>query len=290
VNGAASSTSNPIDAGPLGIICGGGAFPLAVARAAQADGRKVVLFPFHGSAEPGSFDGFEHEWVSLGLLGGLLGALRRHGCRQVVFVGIVMRPRLRQLRFDWTAIRLLRRFLKMRKGGDNHLLSGIGRIFEEQGFELLGAHHIAPSILVPAGQLGAIAPSAEELGDARIGLELIRHMGPFDVGQGAVVAVRHVIAIEAAEGTDGMLERCRDLRATGRVKLAPRAGVLVKAPKPGQDRRFDLPSIGLRTIERAAEAGLAGIAVEAGGVIAAEAEAMIRLADARGLFLIGLSE
>ncbi|MCX5493432.1 UDP-2,3-diacylglucosamine diphosphatase LpxI [Kaistia dalseonensis] len=287
----AAPTSNAVsDLGPIGIICGGGAFPVAVAEAARKSGRGVVLFPLKGFADDPRIATLPHEWIGIGMVGALMNGLRRRGCRQVVFVGIVMRPRMTQIRFDWTAVRLLPRFLKLLKGGDNHLLSGIGRIFEDQGFELLGAHQVAPSILVPEGVLGRIQPSAAELDDARLGMDVIRQLGPFDIGQGVVVARRHVLAVEAAEGTDLMLERCRALRSSGRVKLAERAGVLVKAPKPSQDRRMDLPSVGIKTIERAAEAGLAGVAVEAGGVIAVESEAMIKLADKHGLFLVGIAE
>ncbi len=275
---------------PLGIICGGGAFPLAVAASAVRDGREVVLLPLRGIADAEAIarSGLPAEWLPLGAVGGALAVLRRHGCRQVVLLGYVMRPRLLSLRPDWTMLRVLPRFVAALRGGDDHLLSRVGAFFEEEGFELVGAHEIAPDLLLPAGQLGRVAMRAEDAEDARIGLALVRALGPFDVGQGVVVAARHVQAVEAAEGTDLMLERCASIRAMGRVRLPPRSGVLVKAPKPGQDRRLDLPSVGLETVERAAAAGLAGIAVEAGGVMAVEAAAMIRAADASGLFIAGL--
>lgn len=276
--------------GPLALICGGGSFPFVVAQSAIRAGRRVVLFAIRGFADPVEVAKFEHEWLALGALGSAMAKIRRHGCRQIVIVGIVMRPDIRRIHLDWTTIRLIPRILHAFRGGDDHLLSNLASFMEEQGFELLGAHQVAPDILVPSGTLGRIAPKPADLDDARLGLKLVRALGPFDVGQGVVVAKRHVQAVEAAEGTDWMLQRCRELRDSGRSKLPPRTGVFVKAPKPGQDRRIDLPSIGIRTVELAAEAGLAGIAVEAGGVIALEVEAMIREADARGLFLIGLSE
>ncbi len=275
---------------PLGIICGGGAFPFAVAESAIRDGRDVVLLPLRGFADPKAVSraGLPTEWLSLGAVGGALAALRRHGCRQVVMLGYVMRPRILSLRPDWTMLRVLPRFIRALRGGDDHLLSRIGAYFEEQGFELVGAHEIAPDLLLPAGQLGRVAMRPVDEDDARIGLALVRALGPFDVGQGVVVAARHVQAVEAAEGTDLMLERCASIRALGRVGLGARSGVLVKAPKPGQDRRLDLPSLGIRTVEGAARAGLAGIAVEAGGVMAVEAAAMIAAADASGLFVVGI--
>jgi DUF1009 family protein len=287
VTEAAVPSPSASDPGTLGIICGGGAFPFVVAEAALKAGRKVFLLPIHGYAEPG-VERYPHEWIHIGAFGRLSGALRRNGCRQVVFVGTVLRPSIFKLRVDWGSLKLIPRVLGMFRGGDDHLLTSVGRIFEEHGFELVGAHQIAPELLVPAGVLGGHSPSTEDLDAAHFGQEVVRALGPFDIGQGVVVGGRHVLAVEASEGTDLMLARCRELRAIGRIKIRNRSGVLVKAPKPGQDRRLDLPSIGPRTVELAAEAGLAGVAVEAGGVIAADIEAMVRIADARGLFLVGL--
>lgn len=287
---AARSQPSASDPGTLGIICGGGAFPVVVAEAALKAGRNVFLLPIHGFAEPAAVARYPHEWIHIGAFGKLSSVLKRNGCRQVVFVGTVLRPSIRKLRVDWGSLKLLPRVLGMFRGGDDHLLSAVGRIFEENGFELVGAHEIAPDILVPAGVLGAHQPGADDLAAAEFGRDVVRALGPFDIGQGVVVGGRHVLAVEAAEGTDLMLARCRELRAIGRIKLHGRAGVLVKAPKPGQDRRLDLPSIGPRTIELAAEAGLAGVAVEAGGVIAAEIEAIVRIADEKGLFIIGLDK
>ncbi|WEK48811.1 MAG: UDP-2,3-diacylglucosamine diphosphatase LpxI [Candidatus Kaistia colombiensis] len=286
---AAQFQPSASDPGTLGIICGGGAFPLVVAEAALKAGRKVFLLPIYGFAEP-IVERYPHEWIHIGAFGKLSSVLRKNGCRQVVFVGTVLRPSIWKLRVDWGSLKLVPRVLGMFRGGDDHLLSAVGRIFEENGFELVGAHEIAPDILVPAGVLGAHQPSADDLAAAHFGRDVVRALGPFDIGQGVVVGGRHVLAVEASEGTDLMLARCRELRAIGRIKLHGKSGVLVKAPKPGQDRRLDLPSIGPRTIELAAEAGLAGVAVEAGGVIAAEIEAIVRIADDKGLFIIGLDK
>jgi DUF1009 family protein len=147
---------------------------------------------------------------------------------------------------------------------------------------------VAPEILMPAGVAGKVQPVKDERGDVALGLDLLRAIGPFDVGQAVAVANRHVIAVEAAEGTAGMLARIAELRRNGRLKLPARAGVLVKAPKPGQDRRVDLPAIGPDTVAQAKAAGLAGIAAEAGGTVVADSAALIRAADKAGLFVIGI--
>ena len=273
-------------AAPLAIICGGGTFPLAVAEGARRAGRPVVLFPVRGFADA-DFAAWPHEWVSLGGFGFLRSEMRRRGCRDVVFIGNVLRPRIRDLRLDWATLRLMPRVLRLFRGGDDFLLTGLGRLMEESGFRLVGAHEVAPEILMPAGQLGAVAPDAAARADIARGREALAVMGPLDIGQGLVVMNRHVVAVEAAEGTDLMLARVADLRVNGRVKMPARCGVLVKRPKAGQDRRIDLPSLGARTVEGAVRAGLAGIAVEAGGVIVADGAELIRRADEAGLFILG---
>jgi DUF1009 family protein len=161
-------------------------------------------------------------------------------------------------------------------------------MLEEFGLRAVGAHELAPEILMPQGKLGRLAPTPRDDEDIAYALALIAATGPFDVGQAVVVAHGWVLAVEAAEGTDHMLDRVSQMRREGRIRLPDRVGVLVKAPKLGQDLRFDLPSIGARTIERAAAAGLAGVAVEAGGAITVDLEQLVRTADDAGLFVIGI--
>jgi DUF1009 family protein len=275
----------PMDA--LAIVCGGGAFPPAVARAAEAAGRRVVMFPLRGFAGA-DIEAWPHAWVHLGQFGRLTTELRRYGCRDVVFIGTVLRPRIRDLRLDLAGLRRLPRVFGMLRGGDNHLLSSVAQLFEEEGFRLLGAHEVAPGILAPAGSLAGVRPSADDSADIAVGQQALEALSPFDVGQAVVVINGHVVAVEAAEGTDLMLARCAELRTVGRLKTPPGRGVLVKLPKRGQDRRFDLPSLGPRTVEGVAKAGLAGIAVEAGGVIVTDTTELVRAADAAGVFLVGL--
>ncbi|MFD2142772.1 LpxI family protein [Ancylobacter oerskovii] len=288
-SGSAAAAPAAVAGGePLAIICGGGAFPLVVAEAATRAGRRVHLFALRGLADP-AVEAWPHSWIALGQFGKLCAEMRRRGCRDVVFIGYVLRPRLRDVTFDWAMVRQLPRIFRMLRGGDNHLLTGVGEAFEDEGFRLLGAHEVAPEILVPAGRLGQVAPGRDQLDDVLTGRHALAVMGPLDIGQGVVVINRHVVAVEAAEGTDLMLRRCAELRANGRIRARAPAGVLVKVPKVAQDRRFDLPSLGLATVEGAARAGLAGIAVEAGGVIATDLEAMIRAADAAGMFVYGFA-
>ena len=174
------------------------------------------------------------------------------------------------------------------RGGDDHLLSGIGRLFEQDGFRMVGIGDVAPDILMPEGCIAGTAPDAAAVADIARGREVLRALGPFDIGQAVVVIDGHVVAVEDIEGTDGLLVRVAQLREAGRIRAKAGRGVLVKAPKSGQDLRFDLPTVGARTVEGAAKAGLAGIAVIAGFTIAADSQGMIVAADKAGLFIQGV--
>jgi DUF1009 family protein len=283
-----SRTPTQNDGGPVAIICGGGTLPLTVADNVERGGRSVVLFPIRGWADPdAAFGRYRHHWVHLGALGRFRRLARNEGCRDVVMIGNAIRPAIHELRFDWLTLRLLPRMIPIFKGGDDRLLSGVAKIMEELGFHLLGAHEVAPQILVQEGVLGLVKPSQAQLQDIARGFELITTIAPFDIGQAVVVADNRVLAVEAAEGTDHMLDRIAALRAEGRLRIDDKTGVLVKSPKPAQDRRIDLPSLGPRTVEKAAKAGLAGIAVAAGEAVIAEPLRVAEAADRAGLFVIG---
>ncbi|MDC7786413.1 UDP-2,3-diacylglucosamine diphosphatase LpxI [Rhodoplanes sp. TEM] len=270
------------------MICGGGRLPGDIAAKVEAGGRPVVMFAIEGWADPAVVAPFRHHWLSLARYGTFLRLMRQEGCRDLVVIGILLRPSLWQLRPDLGTVRVLPRIVRAFRGGDDHLLTSLGRMLEDDGCRLLGAHEVAPDILAAAGPIGARMPGARDAADIALGLGLLAATSPFDVGQAAVVANRHVLAVEAAEGTDRMLARIAELREIGRIKLPRGVGVLVKAPKVGQDQRFDMPTVGPNTIDGVARAGLAGLAVAAGGVIVAEPQEVVRRADAAGLFAVGV--
>jgi DUF1009 family protein len=247
----------------------------------------VVLFALRGWADATTVASYPHHWITLGQFGRVCRLAREEGCREIVFVGGVIRPSIAQLRLDWGTLMRMPLIIRSFRGGDNHLLSALGRLFENGGFHVIGAHEVAPEITAPVGLLGRMRPDAVAEHDIGRGFALLAAMSGFDVGQAAVIAGRRVLAIEAAEGTDAMLDRIKAMRDAGRVTLPAGVGVLVKAPKLRQDRRFDLPSIGPDTVTRAARAGLAGIAVIAGATIVAEPHRVVEVADRTGLFVVG---
>lgn len=274
----------------LAIICGGGSFPAAVADAVARRGRRPVMFGIKGWADAAVIERYAHHWIAIGQAGRFFRLARTEHCRDVLFIGTVLRPPLSALRLDWQTIKLMPRVIRFFRGGDDKLLSGVAGVAETGGLRVVGVKDVAPEIFVPQGVLGRHAPTERDRADIARALTVIGALGPFDVGQAAIVADNNVLAVEAAEGTDNMLMRIAELRKLGRVTSPLGAGVLVKAPKSGQDRRFDLPSIGPRTIENIARAGLAGLAVTAGSTMIAEADQAIAAADRAGIFLVGVSE
>lgn len=272
------------------MICGGGSFPGAVAEAIVRHGRRPVMFGLRGWADPKVVERYSHHWIAIGQAGRLFRLARAEHCRDALLIGTLLRPPLWSIRLDWQTVRLMPRIARFFRGGDDRLLSGVASLFEEGGMRIIGLDEVAPEILVSKGALGHYQPTARDRDDIGYALKLLAALGPFDVGQAAIVADNHVLAVEAAEGTDNMLLRVAEMRKQGRVTIPPGRGVLVKAPKPGQDRRFDLPAIGGRTVENVAHAGLAGLAVAAGSTIIAETADVIAAADRAKIFLVGVGE
>jgi hypothetical protein len=274
---------------PIGLIAAGGAMPFAVADSLKARGVDAVLFALKGACDPGPVERFRHHWISVGQIGRAAKLFRNEGCRDLVFIGSLVRPALSEIRLDWGTLRVIGHVLAAFRGGDDHLLSGIGRILERDGFRMVGIKDVAPDLLVPVGSMTRAAPDANAAADIAKGREVLSALGPFDVGQAVVVIDGQVVAVEDIEGTDGLLARVARLRGERRIRAEAGRGVLVKMPKRGQDLRFDLPAIGPRTVEGAADAELAGIAVLAGNTLVAEPQAVIEAADAAELFVNGLA-
>jgi UDP-2,3-diacylglucosamine hydrolase len=271
---------------PFCLVCGAGKLPLEAAREARAAGREPFLVGLVGSAER-EIEAFPHLWVRLGEVGKLFSALKTRGVAEVGFLGAVTRPDLADLLPDWGAIVRAGEIAKLFRGGDDALLRGVAGLFESEGFRVVGPRDFAPGLLAPPGEIVAGVPDEEARADIAFGARLLDAMSPFDIGQGAVVSAERALAIEAAEGTDRMLARVAELRASGRLRLKGKAGVFVKAAKRGQDVRLDLPAVGPQTIAAAKRAQLLGLAVAAGEVLIADRAAFVKDAAAAGLFVYG---
>lgn len=269
----------------LGIIAGKGVLPLVVARAAINAGREVFVLGIKGTSDP-EIEKYNHAWVRSGAVGKTLALLKQNKCGDLVLIGPMDRPNLLNFRPDFGAFRLLPEIISLLRKGDDGLLSGIVRYFEDiHGFRILPAEEIAGGLAAPAGISSKREPSETDLEDVALAVEIVRQRGAQDLGQGAVVAQGKVLDVEDETGTDAMLKRVAELDRQGAA-----SGILLKLPKPGQERRVDLPAIGVTTIENAAAAGLAGIVYEAAGALVADFDGIIARANALDLFVLGLPE
>jgi DUF1009 family protein len=281
-------TASPGLSPTVGIVAGSGVLPFSVAELLRARGIAPFLFAIRGFCDPVRVEQFPHHWVALGQVGRLTGLMRSEGCGDIVFIGGLVRPALSEVRLDWGTLRAIPAIAAALRGGDDHLLTGVSRIFERHGIRVVGIKDVAPELLMPEGSLTRRTPDAEALADIEKGRELMRAISPFDIGQGVVVIDSHVVAVEDIEGTDGLLARVTRLRAEKRIRAKPGRGVLVKMPKVQQDLRFDLPTLGPKTIDGIVAAGLAGVGIVAGRTLVAEADVMTAKADQAGVFVTGL--
>lgn len=286
MNGPASSKTN--HQSPLAIVCGGGSLPPTLADAARRQGRRTVLFPLSGWADPEWVSSYPHYWWHMGQSSRFLRLAAKEDCREVVFVGSLTRPSLWRIRPDLRFLMHVPEILRLYRGGDDQLLSGVARILERYGLRLISPQEVAPDILMPAGPLGTHQPSERDHSDIKAGLALLAANSPFDIGQAVIVGNNQVLAVEGPEGTDQALARVAELRTSGRIRTPPGVGVLVKAPKIGQDSRIDLPAIGPKTVEGVVAARLAGIAVVAGSSIVLEFAQLAAAADRARIFVVGV--
>ncbi len=263
----------------LGILAGGGPLPRKLARTCLESGRDVFMIAFTGHTDMATPEGVPHVWVRLGAVGKAIDRLRREGVSDLCMIGPVRRPSLRELMPDARGTRLAAR-VGLNARGDDSVLQALNRALADEGFRVVGVHELLDDLLARPGLLSERAPDRQDHTDIARALDVARTIGALDVGQGAVVQQGVVLAVEAAEGTDAMLDRCAGLRRDGG------GGVLVKVRKPQQDNRVDLPTIGVTTVERAAAAGLSGIAVEAGGALIHDSAAVAETANRLGLFVL----
>ena len=268
-------------AAKLGILAGGGPLPGYLIEACRSSGRDYFVLAFEDHADANVIGEAPQAWVRLGAVEEALGRLRAEQCEEIVLAGPVRRPTLAELRPDRRAARLLARGLL--KKGDNGILGAVVRLLEEEeGFRVVGADSILAELRAGLGPFGRHSPTPDDEADIARGVDVVHQIGRLDIGQAAIVCQGIVLGVEAAEGTEALLKRC------GALQQGNRGGVLVKLPKPGQEKRADLPAVGPKTVAEAAHAGLAGIAVAAGWTLVFEPAQVAADADAAGLFIVGI--
>ena len=268
---------------PLGVIAGNGQLPFEVLRAARDRGLEVAVAAIEANTDPAieSLASGPFTWVAAGELERLIAFLKGSGARQVVFAGGITKPELLRdpaaLRPDARALGLLARLVDR---GDDAILRAVAGELEAEGLEVIASTVHLGERLTPAGPLTACPVDPRMSSDLELGLRVSRALGVHDVGQSVVVKEGTVLAVEAVEGTDAAIRRGAGIGGAG--------AVVVKASKPGQDLRFDVPAIGPETIEVALEAKLAAIGLEAGRTIVLEREQTLTAAERAGIAVVGL--
>ncbi|WP_226781066.1 LpxI family protein [Oceaniglobus trochenteri] len=271
----------------LCLIAGQGRLPVLLAEMLAEGGAPLLLAQLEGSP----WDGPARDDVltfRLETLGSLIETLVARGVTRACFAGAIRRPVVDPARIDAATLPLVPRLMAALGQGDDGALRVVLDLFQEAGIAIVAAHDLLPGLLADEGVLTRATPGDLVRGDASRAAGIVAAMGQADVGQGCVVLRGQALAIEAQAGTDWMLRSLALMAQDAGTLPAPpptRGGILFKAPKPGQDRRIDLPAIGPDTVALAAELGLAGIVVAAGGVLLLDRELMVARANAAGLFL-----
>jgi hypothetical protein len=277
-----------IPKGPIAILAGAGQLPIQLLSHLERTGQDVRILAFRGFAE-GELQRRAHATVDLLDLKTIMSTLEGWRPQAVSLVGAVRRPGFSALLSAYSLLRNRHEVREVIARGDDQVLRGAVMLLEERGHRVVGAHELAPDLVAPRTLTGARQPGADDHGAIAFGLELLVSLSDFDIGQGAVVDRRHVLAIEGPEGTDRMIRRVRSLRQSWfGLRRREEGGVLIKAAKRGQDLRVDMPTIGPRTVAEAAKAGLSGVAIGAGSTFVLEQEETLRTANRLGLFLIAV--
>lgn len=265
----------------LGIIAGTGSLPKQIIDACQQNQRKFFVIAFEESFNSEVMSGVPHAVVRIGAVGEALKHLRNAGVKEIVMAGGVKRPSLTSLKPDAEGAKLLKKLGKAFFMGDDALLKAITSFFEEENFKVVGVDSILNNILSSEGVLGKIEPNEQAKKDIMIGMAAAKNLGALDIGQAAIVKDGEVIATESESGTDAMIELCAKTKSTT-------GAILVKAKKPNQEEKVDLPSIGVQTIENLRKHGFAGVAVEAYGSLLIDKNELIKKADEYGIFVVGV--
>lgn len=275
-------------AGPIAILAGAGQLPIQLVNHLERTGQEYRVLAFRGFALP-ELRRRAHASVDLLDLKTIMSTLEGWQPRAVSLVGAVRRPGFSALLGAYSALRNRQEVRDVIARGDDQVLRGAVMLLEERGHRVVGAHELAPDLVAPSSLSGALQPGADDREAVTVGLDLLASLSAFDIGQGAVVDRRHVLAIEGPEGTDRMLRRVRGLRQSWfGMRRREEGGVLIKAAKRGQDLRVDMPTIGPRTVVEASRAGLSGIAIGAGSTFVLEQAETMHTADRLGLFLVAV--
>lgn len=264
----------------IALFAGSGNLPVHIIEHCNSKNIPLVLFAIEGQTPQDLISDNAHHWVPFGAIGQILKLLKQESVTHIVLAGTMHRPSFKELGLDWVGTTWIAK-VGLKSLGDDGLLTAVTQLLESEGFQILAPHDILGNILMPEGVLGEHSPNEEDWNDIKYGSQILSRLGDLDVGQAIVIQRGIVLAIEAIEGTDKMLQRA------GLHKRADDGGVLVKQVKSTQNRKVDLPTIGLQTIIETHAAGLRGIATSAHSTQIIEKQSVIEKANELGLFVVG---
>jgi UDP-2,3-diacylglucosamine hydrolase len=281
----------------LGLIAGNGRFPFLLLEAARAEGIEVVVAAIKEETDPemdarsAADSGVSVHWLSLGELSKLIETFKDAGVTRAVMAGQVKHKQIfSSIRPDWRLAKLL---LNLRTRNTDMLLGAVAKVLSDEGIILISSTAYLEPLLAKPGVMTARAPSAEETEDIAYGCDVARAIAGYDIGQTVVIAEKACVAVEAMEGTDATVARAgalmQSLTAEGEASTLSRSLTVVKLAKPKQDMRFDVPVIGVATIEAMRKAGATSLAVEAGRTLIFDQAAVIAEADRAGIAIVVLS-
>ena len=265
----------------LGMIAGGGMMPVEIIKHCNSTGKEIFVVGIEPFAKEEELKDAPHIFAKMGEAGKIFKALTENNVYEIVMAGGIKRPSFKELIPDWEGAKLMAK-LAIKKMSDDNMFRAVMNEIESHGFKVVGIEEVVPEMLFSEGIYGKVKPTTDDMNDIQRGITVAKALGAVDVGQAVVVQEGMVLAVEAIEGTDMMLSRAATVKKQGK------APVMIKVLKPGQDMRVDLPAIGLQTIEQLMKYDIKGIAVEAGGILLIERDAVIKMADEAGIFIIGM--
>ena len=267
----------------LCVIAGGGILPRELADNFDPSGDRIFFLAFRNVTDPEVVAGRHHEWLELGEVQKAIDAMHRNNVDKVVMAGPIQRPALSSLALDIRALKMLAKG-GLKVFGDDGLLSLVAKEIEKEGIKVIGIEQILSGLLTKEGLLAGPAPTKISWDDIKRGLQVLNSLGPCDVGQSIAVQEGIVLAIEAIEGTDQMIERAGSLQ---RNVSGP---ILIKISKANQDKRVDLPTAGPETVNNAIRSGFQGLALEANNSLLLDKDRVIKIAEKNSFFVIGVDQ
>ena len=266
----------------LGIIAGGGAIPRDLINFCKENKRDYFVIAIEGNADRDLIDEtIPHAWIRIGQAGTGFKKLAEEKVEEVVMIGTIKRPTLKDLVPDMRTTAFFAK-VGMKSLGDDGILRALVKEIESEGMVVRGIHEVLPELLIKKGVLGKVKPSKQAKEDIRRAVEVATELGRLDVGQAVIVQQGLVLGVEGIEGTGELIRRC------GEYKRKGEGGVLVKVRKPQQDMRVDLPTIGDKTVQAAYDSGPSGICLHSGNGLIVNEKETIKLADKLGIFVLGL--